>query len=91
MPLQAKKKLVILRMCAEGLLHAVGYTKAGDRKTMSKTCGQSYKHFMLVNYDSRLENTPYYDPRLENTPYYDPRVVIYERKCFIRLATGLLA
>ena len=23
-----------------------------------------------------------------NTPYYDPRVVIYERKCFIRLATG---
>ena len=38
MPLQAKEKLVILRMCAEGLLHAVGYRKAGDRKTVSKTC-----------------------------------------------------
>ena len=28
--------------------------------------------------------------RLENTPYYDTRVVIYERKCFIRLATGVV-
>ena len=46
-------------------------------RVWSDTCGQSYKHFTLVNYDSRLENTP----------YYDPRVVIYERKMFIRLAT----
>ena len=43
-------------------------------------CCQSYKHFTLVNYDSRVAP--------ENTPYYDPRVVIYERKMFIRLATG---
>ena len=26
---------------------------------------------------------------LENTPYYDSRVVIYDRRGFIRLATGL--
>ena len=25
---------------------------------------------------------------LENCPYYDPRVVIYDRKMFMRLATG---
>ena len=45
----------------------------------SVTSGQSYKHFTIVNYDSRLENTP----------YYDPRVVIYDRKMFIRLATDV--
>ena len=46
------------------------------------SCGQSYKHFTLVNYDSRVV------PDLKLPPYYNPRVIIYERKMFLRLATG---
>ena len=34
------------------------------------------KHFTIVNYNV--------------SPYYDCRVVIYNRKIFIRLATGLV-
>ena len=49
---------------------------------LGSTCDQSYKHFTIENYDSRGRTW------LENTPYYNPRVVIYERKMFIRLATG---
>ena len=44
------------------------------------TCGQSYEHFTLVNYDYRV-NMGYFPVR------YDSRVVIYEHKMFIRLAT----
>ena len=43
--------------------------------------GQSYKQFMLVNYNSRVV------PDWKIPPFYDPIVVIYERKMFIRLAT----
>ena len=43
--------------------------------------GQSYKHFTLVNYDSKVV--------ADWKTYYDPRVVIYEHKMFIRLATEL--
>ena len=44
--------------------------------------GQSYKHFTLVNYDSKVV--------ADWKTYYNPRVVIYEHKMFIRLATGRL-
>ena len=47
------------------------------------TSGQSYKHFTLINYDSRVV------PDWKIPQLYDPRVIIYERKMFIRLATGL--
>ena len=40
------------------------------------------KHFTIVIYDSRVV-------WLEKCPYYNSRVVIYARKMFIRLATGL--
>ena len=40
------------------------------------------KHFMIVIYDSRVV-------WLGNCPCYDSRVVNYDRKMFIRLATGL--
>ena len=40
------------------------------------------KHFTIVIYDSRVVG-------LENCPYYDSRVIIYARKTFIRLTTGL--
>ena len=43
--------------------------------------GQSYKQFILVNYDSS-------HTWLESTPYYDSRVVNYDFKMFIRLAIG---
>ena len=45
------------------------------------SCGQSYKQFKLVNYDSRVV------PDLKTPPYYDARVVNYDRKMFIRLST----
>ena len=45
--------------------------------------GQSYKASTIINYDSRVV------PDWKIPPYYDPRVVIYERKMFIILATGL--
>ena len=48
--------------------------------TTALCCGQSYEHFTIVNYDSRVENTP----------YYDSRVVNYDHKLFIRLATDVL-
>ena len=51
------------------------------RKIVESTCGQSYKHFTLVNYDSRVV------PDWKIPPYYDPRVINYERKMIIRLAT----
>ena len=44
-------------------------------------CGQSFKHFTLINYDSRVVIWGYFPVR------YESRVVIYERKMFIRLAT----
>ena len=44
-------------------------------------CGQSYKHFTLVNYNSRVVIWQF-------SSQYDSRVVIYERKIFIRLSTG---
>ena len=40
------------------------------------------KHFTIVIYDSRVV-------WLGNCPCYDSRVVIYERKLFLRLATGI--
>ena len=40
--------------------------------------------YSLYDRNLRLQSCTW----LENTPYYDPRVVIYERKMFIRLATG---
>ena len=39
------------------------------------------KYLTIVIYDSRVVLT-------RNCPYYDSRVVIYDRKMFIRLATG---
>ena len=48
----------------------------------SKTCGQSFKHFTLVNYDSRVKICSNFNVR------FDSRVVIYDHKMFIRLATG---
>ena len=47
-----------------------------------KTRGQSYKQFTIVIYDSRVI------PDWKLPPYYDLRVVNYDRKLFIRLATG---
>ena len=47
-----------------------------------ESSGQSYKYFMLVNYDSRV---------LMNWQFsgeYDSIGIIYERKGFIRLITG---
>ena len=46
------------------------------------TSGQSYKHFTIVIYDSRVA-------RLGNCPCYDSRVVNYDHKMFIRLATAV--
>ena len=43
---------------------------------------QSYKASTIVIYDSRIV------PDLNYTPYYDSRPVNYERKLFIRFATG---
>ena len=43
------------------------------------TSGQSYKHFTLVNYDSRV---------VPDLKILHITTVIYERKMFIRLATG---
>ena len=54
----------------------------GRLDIQGKNSGQSYKHFMLVNYDSRVGIWGYFPVR------YDSRVVIYEHKMFIRLATG---
>ena len=45
------------------------------------TSGQSYKHFMLVNYNSRAVIWGYFPVR------YNSRVVIYEHKIFKWLAT----
>ena len=43
----------------------------------------------LVSEATALPTEPQPLPNwLEITPYYDSRVVIYERKMFIRLATG---
>ena len=55
------------------------FAKSGH--TAVDPSGQSYKHFMLVNYDSMVRNMVYFPVR------YDSRVVIYKRKMFIRLAT----
>ena len=44
----------------------------------SVTSGQSYKHFTLINYDSRVALS-------ENYLYYNLRVVIYECKIFYRI------
>ena len=44
----------------------------------SVTSGQSYKHFSLINYDSRVALS-------ENCLYYNLRVVIYECKIFYRI------
>ena len=44
-------------------------------------CGQSYKHFTIVNYDSRV-NMGFFQVR------YESRVVHYDLRGFIRLATG---
>ena len=51
------------------------HTHGPERSTI---CGQSYKQFTLVNYDSEL----YW---LGNYLYYDPRVVIYERKLLYKI------
>ena len=48
-------------------------------KRSFETCGQSYKHFMLVNYDSTVVIWGIFQS--------GTRVVIYERKMFIRLVT----
>ena len=40
------------------------------------TCGQSYKHFTIVNYDSRV------------ITWGNFKSVKYDRRGFIRLATG---
>ena len=47
-----------------------------------KIRGQSYKDSTILIYDSRVV------PDLKIPPYYDSRIVNYERKLFIRLATG---
>ena len=44
------------------------------------SCGQSYEHFTLVNYDSRVV--------IWVPVKYNSRVVIYDSKMFTRLATG---
>ena len=41
-------------------------------------CGQSYKQFTLVNYDSRVVLT-------SKLHYYDSRAVIYERKLLYKI------
>ena len=47
------------------------------------SCGQSYKHFMLVNYDSRVVIWGIFQSGMTLESQ------IHERKMFIRLATGL--
>ena len=49
---------------------------------LRRTSGQSYKNSTLVNYDSRVVITS------KLLILTTPRVVIYERRGFIRLATG---
>ena len=55
------------------------------KQILEQCSSQSYKASMLVIYDSESRTW------LENTPYYNSRVVNYERKLFIRLATGMLS
>ena len=52
----------------------------------SVCCGQSYKHFTLVNYYSRVVIWGNF-----KTGMYNSRVIINERKMFIRLATGQIS
>ena len=46
-------------------------------------CGQSYKASTLVNYNSSSRKYKQF------TCNYESRVIIYKRKMFIRLATGV--
>ena len=66
-----------------GLVNA--FTQSSKEKKdllkIIRTSGQSYKHFMLVNYDSRVVIWGIFQSGMT-------LVVIYERKMFIRLATG---
>ena len=50
--------------------------------SIGDTSGQSYKHFTIVNYDSRVITWGIF-----KSGRYDSRVVHYDRRGFIRLAT----